>query len=158
MQEASTKRIELPDDNPAMVKRMLEVCYGTAYSEEADRTHDPPSAQRAHIHAGMYILADKVEMEGLKDYAKKRFTIIMDLWMKYKTIMRSLPRLVSLVYSSTPETDRTLRDAVAAYAQTKWQALSTELDMKTLLAENPDFAFDILNSMHKRFIWDPSGV
>ena len=100
------------------------------------------------MDAEMYALADKYEMSGLKTAAQNKFGNNMDLWLSW-TASRSVgsfPSLISLVYSSTPISDRLLRDRVVAYAQEAWKLIPREEVLKTMLAANLDFALDMVNS------------
>lgn len=131
-----------------MVKRMLQFCYGKGYSNEKAANGDPLWCSSIHTHAEMYVLADKFEMEGLKSLAKNGFLAVMTWWMgnDNNKLMPSIHRLVSSVYTGIPESDSMLRKSLVRYVQAKWKILSGDPDIKIAIAENPDFAFDIIDS------------
>lgn len=143
-QEAQTKRIELPDDNPAMIKRMLQFCYGMTYSFSPGYDENPDAIYNPHCHAAMYALAEKYEIEGLKTIARINFTNGMKLGMACKAGIPSISTLVPLVYTGTPESDRTLRDELVNYSQKKWELIDV-VERKAAL-HNPEFAFDMIDS------------
>lgn len=92
----------------------------------------------------MFALAEKYEIEGLKTIARMKFTIGMKVWMACKAGIPSISTLVSLVYTGTPESDRTLRDELVNYSQKKWELIDV-VERKAAL-HNPEFAFDMIDS------------
>jgi len=63
----------------------------------------------------MYAMADRYDIAPLKDLAKSKFAAC-----EGSSWSRELPNLIELVYTSTPETDRGLRDALQKEYGSAW--------------------------------------
>jgi len=119
-QESNSGIITLQDENPYIVERMLLYLYVLDYSTEiatgADHyaSHpdyvDPKNSNAAlQIHIAMYAIAERRFIPSLKVLAKAKFVDqIRGLWP-----VPGFPLVAYKVFSSTPETDRGLRDVVA---------------------------------------------
>lgn len=125
-----------------MVKRMLQFCYGIEYSHDKDADGGP---SRAQTNAEVYALAGKYEIDGLKMIAKAKFSTVLDEWAAIDAIP-PFATLVSMVYGSTPDSDRALRDILVGYTQKKWKMLGINRGIKGILARNPGLALDLINS------------
>ncbi|KAK0640944.1 hypothetical protein B0T16DRAFT_204744 [Cercophora newfieldiana] len=130
--EASTGELDMPEDDPAMVARMVEYLYSGKYeaAEVAETWISPepetplgdassgvtiPETQRLtpiRIHARMFALADKYDIRGLQLHASEQYE-------KLATTIRAHQLLDSIpdVYDLTPESVRRLRDKAVMAAR-----------------------------------------
>lgn len=106
-------------------------------------------------------------MKGLKAVAAEKFretlneecasvTIAKENWEATELYWARLPKLmstISLIYSSTPETDRLLRDAVVQVIPIFWSDMSILPELKPFISENPKFIIDLMNSKAANMNW-----
>ncbi|ERF75490.1 hypothetical protein EPUS_08304 [Endocarpon pusillum Z07020] len=149
--EASSGRIELKDDDPETVERMISFMYSLDYQDEqrgnveAARSSDAEasnasnsdatvvSAERevlaetlvnnndGNVHSQgdsqptlfssvrVYAIADKYNVQSLKDLAKQRF----GRWARRNWACADFTAIIREVFNSTPSSDRGLRDIVS---------------------------------------------
>ena len=149
-QEASSRRIELKDDDPETVERMISFMYSLDYQDERQgETEAPGSTEVEDSNTGnsdatapsderevltetgvnngggnvphqendhpalfssvrVYAIADKYNVPFLKDLAKHRF----DIWARWNWACADFLAIIREVFSSTPSSDRGLRDIV----------------------------------------------
>ena len=130
-----------------MVKKMLQFCYSTEWSDAKDSNDKLRYISQLHTNAMMYALGEKYDMKGVKIMAEVKWdaAVKSDIMGLPSTVVTSLaPTLVS-VYNDTPAQGRGLRDRVVAYAQENWKLIPVLLQ-KQLVTNHPDFAFDMINS------------
>ncbi|KAA6406530.1 MAG: hypothetical protein FRX48_09695 [Lasallia pustulata] len=109
--EASTKEIALPNESRETVGRLLEYLYSGDY---ACHKVDKPFEQAVEL-AGMYIVADKYNLPGLK-----RLTTTKLVGLKSFPVERiELFTLANLVYGHIPDSDQDFRAYFASYAPVK---------------------------------------
>lgn len=107
---------------------MLRYCYSTDYDTTAPVLDS----------AKMYAMGDKYDMQGLKLKAKENF--VAHLPVSAGDFIAAIP----VIYTSTPDTDRGLRDNAAAFAVYHWKTLFAMPDFKKAIAENVDFVNDVV--------------
>jgi speckle-type POZ protein len=91
----------------------------------------------------VYSIADKCDVPALKMQAKEKFEkAVKTCWN-----MDVLPRAVSEIYDSTPETERGLRDPVTEIVCKHIKTLLEKQDFKNVLEETAGFAADITRLM-----------
>jgi hypothetical protein len=120
----------LPDDEPWLIKKMLEYLYTLDYqvddicvekgSEDAgadpngdgDDGADGPIAgvfsDPLIFHIAIYALADRLHIQGLKNRSKE----YVETELSHRLDEESFPLAITEIYTSTPEHDRGLRDIV----------------------------------------------
>ena len=112
----------LHDEDPILVNDMLEWFYSGEYKASIYNYTYPPLKEgnpggntSTLYHAGMYALADKYRLSTLKTVAMHFFR---DEWSQYwpsaptsKISMVGL-QAIKVAYTTTPETDRGLRDII----------------------------------------------
>ncbi|KAL9100221.1 MAG: hypothetical protein Q9163_004386 [Psora crenata] len=112
--EASSKVIDLTEDVPENVHRMLYWMYTKDYSDGIDR-------EAVAINAAVYSLADKYGILALKDRAKEKFLISKQHHCRLKRYpsksydvanLNALLDAIPIIYTSTPSLDRGLRQLV----------------------------------------------
>ena len=143
-QESSTNTIDLTADGISLVSRMIHCFYYGTYPDfnEEDDGHTWRSAHQ--LHAAMYALGDKYDVTSLKNRARANFNrpaskvYIWDL----QGFIDSIP----LVYSSTPDSDRGLRDiTVSKIKENPSQYLHEDVkaSYRKVLFEVPEFSWDL---------------
>jgi hypothetical protein len=99
-------------------------------------------------HAKMYELADKYEVVGLKDLAKKKFS----RGCKRFWDTPDFPIAAFHAFSTTPESDNGLRDCVSRAIGTNMQ-LIRKPKIRVLLMKFNDVALGILDAKSKELGW-----
>jgi speckle-type POZ protein len=90
--------------------------------------------------AQVYQIADKYGMESLKTHAQEKFrNAITTSWG-----MDDFPLAISIVYGSTPEQDRGLRDLTVEVSLKNIDKLLGRDDFHALLKSTADFAADLI--------------
>ena len=74
---------------------------------------EPRGAKGMIFDAKMYAIADKYGIPHLKSKAKQAFEHMMDLYLTFD--YKRLVEVIIVVYETTPECDRGLRDLVRDY-------------------------------------------
>ena len=194
--EGTTARSTL-DEDPALVARMIIFAYTMTYHTESLQSDRPQHTQfktvqdafgdqpfrddsfdwetRARLHASLYGIADKYELEALTSHTRQRFCIAFDgrdeysedvhrpgnpdwvfdadkaeaIWAKEASVSR-------IVYATTPHTDRSLRDMVVEYNLESRDSDNIEernaylgsREMLQVISSVPDFAIDLATKRH----------
>lgn len=98
------------------------------------------------FNAEVYSIADKYGVEALKTRAKEKFD--KAVWTCWD--MDDFPRAITEVYSSTPSTDRGLRDAVVEITFQNINTLLKKPDFQDVLEDTVGFAADVTKIMAQR--------
>ncbi|KAJ4299737.1 hypothetical protein N0V90_004983 [Kalmusia sp. IMI 367209] len=127
--EASENKINLPEDDPAIVKILIDYLY---------------TADQLLLHAKVYEIGDKYAVSGLKELAHEKFSrACFQYWMSDEFVVAA-----QYVYTILPDHDvglqNTVRDTIAAHRSLVFKASVDEM-----LAEIPGLARDIL----KKVVW-----
>ncbi|VTO83639.1 unnamed protein product [Fusarium graminearum] len=139
LKESSEGVIEIVDFDASLVKAMIYFTYHLNYDV-------PYGSSAMAFNAGMYQIADKYAMSALKRYAHGEFSIsIKECWEDV-----ALPDVISLVYTSTPSSDRGLRDTVVGTSLVHLNILMDRDEFRAELASNADFSIDIIRFQSKR--------
>jgi speckle-type POZ protein len=123
-----------------MLNFMYFFDYGASGSDRAR-----PSPMIFNIK--VYSIADKYDVVALKSRAKEKF----EKAAKSCWDMEDFPLAISEVYSSTPATDRGLRDLVVEIVCTHIDALLVKQDFRNLLEETVSFAADVTQLIASTF-------
>jgi hypothetical protein len=122
---------------------MLEYFYTLKYT-----TNYPDAYVRIDIYARMYAIADKYEIKALKTIAAMNFQSEFPHAVEQAAWRSKLPQeIVSIadtVYTTTPDSDTTLRCTVATCVWEKVCFLSLSPNFKKMLAQISDLAFDLV--------------
>ena len=98
----------------------------------------------------MYGMGDKYGILGLKGVASEKFAATLKLpewhaeWTCSEVSVGSLATAIRCIYDSTPESDKGLRDQILKYAKLHLKRLLTLEDFKAVLAEVPEFSYQLL--------------
>ncbi|KAL8960191.1 MAG: hypothetical protein Q9193_003059 [Seirophora villosa] len=158
-QEGESKRIHLHDEKLSMVRRMMRYFYVLDY-EDGEEESDTSACMM--VNAQMYAMADRYGIHGLKILAMSKFS--MDLHDRFIDVegwfhdepdpkseleeseLNVLLACVEIVFTSTPDTDRRLREELTKFT-VKLQSVMTLSDkpiFKHICQRFPAFAFEII--------------
>ena len=133
-----------------MIYRMLEYLYMQDYTVDLGfdpfwPVNDSWAQTRLHVHAQMYSLGDKFDLPGLKKEAARRFINDIAIPGDKKRETLTLLSVIPTVYTTTPDSDRGLRDLVARHIFQRYRTASKHFikELDTAL-EVPQFAGDIV--------------
>lgn len=98
------------------------------------------------VEAKMYAMADKYELDGLKEVAKTRFAEALK--RSYDT--EEFVVAVETVYSTTPDSDRGLRDIVTAFTWSRQETLLARKDVQSLLNYLDAFSKDLVQEICRK--------
>lgn len=121
--EATDKKIVLPDESVQSVGRLLEYLYSGDY---ACGGCEKPFDEALEL-AGMYIIADKYNLERLKVITMNKLIAFTD----FPTERMEFFQLADLVYKHVPDSDRRFRDYFAFFAPLHITAMQ-ESEMRQL--------------------------
>lgn len=143
-QESSTNTIDLTADGISLVSRMIHCLYHGTYAD-FDAIVDAQYWKSGHqLHAAMYALGDKYDLTVLKETALVNFDKF-DTGSVPNNIL-GLIQSIPIVYSSTPDSDRNLRNATLDKIVTASSALldnDVKASFRKVLFEVPDFSWDL---------------
>ena len=126
------------------MSRMMHCLYYGTYAEFGEVFEDANFTSAHQLHAAMYALGDKFEFSGLKDRALANF--VQPALINSLQTVRGFIESIPIVYSSTPDSDRRLRDVtvqkIKASPPRFLQEDVKELFQKTLV-EVPDLSWDL---------------
>ena len=96
---------------------MLRWCYTQEYQDSVEPPRSPSdSLSAAVIDAHLYALAEKYSIQGLKDCTSVRFQIrlewVWDVFESGALLAKDLTSVIEIAYSTTPASDRKLRDVI----------------------------------------------
>ena len=103
IKEGPSGQIRLQEDDPDMVHNMLRFLYTLTYQDDAS------GRKRLSTNANMYAIADKYRIDALKDLARDKFSRILDAGWDITDFLE----VIETVYTTTPASDRGLRDRLA---------------------------------------------
>lgn len=140
--ESTTNEIDLTDDGPDAVERMVEYFYSGDYHDAAAEQNE--NLVRLTLHIGIYSLADKYDVPGLGALAMTYFQAILSKGAKARRKDDCMP-CVRSIYESTPDSNTGLRDlfvdhVVESYMNDKWK--KSEPLLKAAFLEIPQFGWD----------------
>ena len=110
-QEASTNTVNLTEDGLDLVSRLVDSLYLGTY-DDFKTEEDAEHWKSAHeLHAAMFALGDKYDCTVLRETALAKFKeyTAKDDTQSVLGLIASVP----FVYSSTPDSERTLREVIA---------------------------------------------
>ncbi|KAI6758667.1 hypothetical protein HG530_010907 [Fusarium avenaceum] len=115
-QEALSGTYDLTSDESDMVQLMVDYLYTGDYSLETGEADEEPETygdSSLSIHAIMYSIGDKYDIEGLRHLSTKKYCEVLKGDLYINDFFSSIP----YVYDLTPETSRDLRDPALAFAR-----------------------------------------
>ncbi len=142
-EEGQTKTIILDMEKLSMVRRMMRYCYLFDYND-----HDETAMSDVEVNARMYAIADRFGVPGLKKAAAAKFARCCIL-SQTPFGMEILLKCVETVYTSTPDTDNTLRESLATaigHLLRKQQNLVETSQFKDTCLQFADFAYQMIKT------------
>ena len=144
MQESLTSVINLPDDDLALVERMIEALYSSTYdSTVSDAEQATYGCHGFELHAAMYAIADKYGLAELKHLAQHRYRALQLPTHEAKiAFLKSIAR----IYSTTPAHDQSLRKIALHWVKQKpFVGVDEEVKefLRDVLEEVPDFNWEL---------------
>ena len=136
--------IELVDDHPSIIALLLNFIYVAEYDDYGSNGASPDNQLMAlMINIYMYAAADKYEIQSLQELAENKFSVAI-----HKAAWKApdFPELVNIVYTTTPASDRGLRDIVLKAVNEHRVELNMKKDLMEVVRTNGDFAVDLVNS------------
>ena len=148
--EASSQKVELQEDLPTAVERMIRFFYTCDYDDAIDTTKPKPKyddkepSDRLQVNAWMYATADKYDVPSLKTLAVEKFA---KLALEASSHPMGLMPATHTVYKhiQLPESDRTLKDILTAMWMLGGKVLlgSKEITLVSFATEVPEFMADL---------------
>lgn len=148
--ESSTNTIDLTDDGISLISRMIKCLYHGSYAnfhavDDAENWKSP-----YQLHAAMYALGDKYDITLLQDTALANFAKLGTkpgdiLGFKAGDLVDFIES-IPIVYSSTPDSDRKLRDlTLEKIKASPYQFLHEDVkeSFQKVVVEVPDFSWDL---------------
>lgn len=105
--ESAACKIELHDDPPEVVDRMLRYFYNFDYEAKEDYS-SYMTRYTAPIHVQMYCIADKYEVPGLRMLALEKFKSVTSVLCQQWYVLAQATHAVN--EAQLPESDTSLRD------------------------------------------------
>ena len=140
-QEGNLHAIKLHEDNPEMVHQMLFSFYDHDYED------DTSGKNPLDFNVGMYAIADKYDVSLLKDLAEMKFSAAL---LKYNsTMIQHLVKAIKVIYTTTLNSDRRLRQCLFPVLKTEGQSLRKDKQIEELLRSgfaDGDFTMDMIDA------------
>jgi speckle-type POZ protein len=119
---------------------MLNFMYRFDYDAGSS---DHASASPMIFHVKVYSIADKYDVPMLKSQAREKFEKVAETCWN----MDDFPHALTEIYSSTPRTDRGLRDLAVEIVCRQIKTLLEKQDFQTVLDETLGLAADVSRYM-----------
>lgn len=96
-----------------------------------------------HTHVQMYALGDEYDIKDLKNEALEKFQATMKGKRGKSDECTSVLEVISTIYSTTPESDRGLRDIVVAFGAERVEKMGELLEMEEVTAQVPRYTIEV---------------
>ena len=139
IKEGVSGEINLQEDDPDMVDKMLCFLYTSDYQDDAG------GCRPLLVDAKMYAIGDKYRINALKSLANTKFSDALDAGWD----IVSFPEVIETVYTTTPASDRGLRDCVAPVLLEHKEELHGHEGFVSLIKNNlsdGEFAMDVIHA------------
>ena len=146
LQEGISGTIDLRDDDPDTVNRMLEYLYTIDYKDDHDVSNpfNPRTMESSLVvNANVYAIAEKYDVRALKSLAEQKFAEALETQWNSD----SLPVAVEIVYTTTPSSDRGLRDCITRLIERHRNDLLKKKGFLQAVGANGDFAIDVVKAV-----------
>ncbi|PQE06300.1 BTB POZ domain protein [Rutstroemia sp. NJR-2017a BBW] len=154
--EAVTGEINLPDDHPAILERLIKFLYTgdfDATPSPSEVVAEEPSGEVGSetvngsldtltICTRIFVMAEKYDIPALKTLAKTKFEAAVSSDWNTSALSESL----RLMYDGLPDSDRLLKDVAVAAAAGHVKELVDRGEFVALCKDNGDIAFDVLKA------------
>ncbi|KAF9884934.1 hypothetical protein FE257_000925 [Aspergillus nanangensis] len=144
--EVTDRVITLDDDDPEAITAMICWMYRSRSPYETSLLARRDDAAAMMFYVRVYQVTDKYEVKYLNTQTIRKF----------KAAVRrgwgcdALPTVIDNVYSTTPSSDRGLRDPLVSVFVDHLDILLKREEIKQALKDTPEFTVDVLQLRHKR--------
>ncbi|KAI4953062.1 hypothetical protein J4E86_006601 [Alternaria arbusti] len=128
--EAAESKVDLPEDDPAIVKLLIQFLYENDY-ETKDLTIKSDTRAAKALH--------KYDVNGLKDLARTNFSALCAIFWDKDVFAQAAEHALS----STPDSDDGLREVIRQIIISHIELLNKS-DIAELLSKHTDFVFSVL--------------
>ena len=112
-----------------------------------------PHYYAIRFHTEMYTMAEKFDLKNLKKLAETKFLAalqsiepIVDRGSPVDPTLIRVLQVVPIIYSTTLENDRGLRDPVVEYVARHWYTFLVMQQFKTFMAANTEFIIEVIEA------------
>ena len=140
VKEGASKTIDLKEDDPDIIGKMICFCYNHDY-DGLVLTLDGENGSLM-IHAKMYSIADKYDISLLKDLAKNKFKEDIQGQLRPERLVT----LIETVYENTVPSDRGLRDCLTSVLKRYKNELRKDAAFMDLVRSGGDLAVDVIDA------------
>ena len=102
-----------------------------------------------HTHVQMYAMGDEYDIKDLKKEALGKFQAIMKGKKGKSDEYTAVLGVISTIYSTTPESDRGLRDIVVAFGAEHLEKMGDLLELETVTAQVPRYTIEVASKAKK---------
>ncbi|KAL8768425.1 MAG: hypothetical protein Q9209_005331 [Squamulea sp. 1 TL-2023] len=151
LKEGKTGRIDLKEEDPAMIDRLVNYLYKCNYDDYATLpltnsqrqfpAEYPIQTRQLACIVDMYVRGDRYQIAGLKDLSKAKFSAALpNRWNK-----ENLLDVIWTIYDNTVSSDRGLRDCLTPILREHAPELRSHAAFKNML-KNQEFATDFIEA------------
>ncbi|KAI1828216.1 BTB/POZ protein [Xylaria intraflava] len=146
MKESTTGKFEMNEEDPFTVERMIQYMYSGTYDARPGM-YDSESASRLQMHARVFALADKYQIDELETLSAREYTVSLHDKVDISPFLGSIHD----VFNLTPQSKRAMRIAAINFAKNYLgAAMRGSSDLQTRFNDTardiPDFAQELLES------------
>ena len=143
VQEGKVGQIDLVEDDPDIVDRMIDYLYRLDYDDQPDSASVKEPSGRLVINCLVYAIADKYEIWSLKDVAKQKTAELVGKEWKDDNFLVAL----ETAWTTTPQSDRGLRDLFIPLLCTNMTELIKKEPYMEALRSITDLAADVVQAL-----------
>ena len=137
----------LAENDPDIVERMIDYLYLSDYNDVAASTEGfDPNDCRLWINALVYVIAGQYAIPHLQTVARKKTEAALAGNWKEDGTDESFVKALDLVWTTTPQSDRGLRDCYLAFVNSHTAELRNSKSFFELLRSNADFMVNVVES------------
>ncbi|TGO91634.1 hypothetical protein BPOR_0022g00190 [Botrytis porri] len=146
--ESVTGVLDLEDDDPEIVARMINFLYLQDYDDTCKSSEEVEEEVygRLLVNTMVYIIGDKYDIQPLKNLAKKKYEAAVVTDWNTPSFSASL----ELIYEELPESDTALASIAVETAAKHLRELNDRGEFSNLCKNNPAIAYDLLTTITSR--------
>ena len=131
---------------------MLQHLYMVDYSAgeiEIDGMKEESFVSELHTHVMMYAMADEYDVRDLKTEALWKFGQELITKARQTEALAAVLEVVPAIYTTTPESDRRLRDLVVLFGALYLMPIKDLPELKTAITHSPDYMIEVLQKFEQ---------
>ena len=105
---------------------------------------EPSHVSELHTHASMYALGDQYDISDLREEALWKFKRSMGTIEGHSARLTSEVEVIPTIYSTTPSSDRGLRDAVVAFGANNLERIKDLSSFESAVTQAPAYIVEVL--------------